>query len=133
MPIPMDLSGAVVKRAVALGQQATAFHENVTTRIILAADIPTVTPSKPPGGKIPTVTPGEPPGGEKLLTIAGWVGWTVFLACVVGVFIICIKMGINAHKNRGGDGGGEEAGKLFWPLLGCIVGSGAGAILGAVA
>ncbi|SOD72933.1 hypothetical protein SAMN05892883_2246 [Jatrophihabitans sp. GAS493] len=121
MPARLELAEAMVERIVALSQQATAFSENVTNRIILA-------------GNIPTVTPGEPPGGAKLLTIAGWVGWAVFLACVVGVFIICIKMGINAHKNRGGgDGGGEEAGKLFWPLLGCIIGSGAGAILGAVA
>lgn len=120
MPAPLALAGTVLERTIALSQQATAFSETVRTRMILA-------------GNIPNVTPTEPPGGAKLLTIAGWGGWAVFLACVVGVFTICIKMGINAHKNRGPDGGGEEAGKLFWPLLACIIGSGCGAILGAVA
>lgn len=84
-------------------------------------------------GPVPTVTPTEPPGGQKVMTIIGWVGWAVFAAAVAGVLIICIKMATNAHKNRSGDGGGEEAGKLFWPLLACIVGSSAGAILGVVA
>jgi len=84
-------------------------------------------------GNIPNVKPQQPPGGDKVLKVVGWLGWGMFLACVAGVFIIVIKMGVNAHKTRGGDGGGEEAGKLFWPLLGCIIGSGAGALLGAVA
>lgn len=115
----MPALSELVGRTAELGGQAAAFGDHVTARIMVAGDVP-------------NVTPGEPPGGAKLLQIAGWIGWAVFLACVVGVFIICIKMGINAHNNRAGGGGGEEAGKLFWPLLGCIIGSGAGAILGAV-
>lgn len=83
-------------------------------------------------GPVPTVNPTEPPGGEKVMKILGWVGWGVFTASVAGVLFICIKMATNASKNRH-DGGGEEAGKLFWPLLACIVGSSAGALLGAVA
>lgn len=84
-------------------------------------------------GPVPTVKPTEPPGGDKVMKILGWVGWGVFVASVAGVLFICIKMATNSHKNRSGDGGGEEAGKLFWPLLACIVGSSAGALLGAVA
>lgn len=84
-------------------------------------------------GPVPTVNPTEPPGGAKVMKIVGWVGWGVFVASVAGVLLICIKMATNSHKNRSGDGGGEEAGKLFWPLLACIVGSSAGALLGAVA
>ncbi len=112
MSVALGLASSLASRVVLAGQQ-------MNTRVL--------------AGNVPVVNPSQPPGGDKVLKVVGWVGWAVFLACVAGVFIICIKMGINAHKNRGGDGGGEEAGKLFWPLLGCIVGSGAGAILGAVA
>lgn len=83
-------------------------------------------------GPVPTVNPSAPPGSEKIMTVIGWVGWAVFAASIAGVLFICIKMATSAHKTRMGDGGGEEAGKLFWPLLACIVGSSAGAILGAV-
>ena len=84
-------------------------------------------------GPVPTVNPSAPPGSAKIMTILGWVGWGVFAASIAGVLFICIKMATSAHRTRMGDGGGEEAGKLFWPLLACIVGSSAGAILGAVA
>ncbi len=84
-------------------------------------------------GPVPNVTPSAPPGAAKVMQVVGWVGWAVFAAAITGVLIICIKMATNAHKNRSGDGGGEEAGKLFWPLLACIVGSSAGSILGVVA
>jgi hypothetical protein len=84
-------------------------------------------------GPVPKVDPSEPPGGAKVMTVVGWVGWGVFAASIAGVLIICIKMATSAHRNRAGDGGGEEAGKLFWPLLACIVGSSAGSILGVVA
>ena len=84
-------------------------------------------------GPVPTVTPSAPPGSAKILTVLGWVGWGVFAASIAGVLLICIKMATNSHRNRGGEGGGEEAGKLFWPLLACIVGSSAGSILGVVA
>ena len=83
-------------------------------------------------GSVPTVTPTAPPGSANIMKIIGWVGWGVFAASIAGVLFICIKMATSAHKTRMGDGGGEEAGKLFWPLLACIVGSSAGALLGAV-
>jgi hypothetical protein len=81
---------------------------------------------------IPTVPVQAPPGSAKILTIVGWVGWGVFIAAIVGVFAICIKMAINSHRNRMGDGGGEEAAKLFYPLLAVIIAGAVGAILGAV-
>lgn len=84
-------------------------------------------------GPVPIVTPTEPPGGAKVMRVVGWVGWGVFAASIAGVLLICIKMATSSHRNRSGDGGGEEAGKLFWPLLACIVGSSAGSILGVVA
>lgn len=84
-------------------------------------------------GPVPTVKPSAPPGSAKILTVLGWVGWGVFAASIAGVLLICIKMATSSHRSRGGEGGGEEAGKLFWPLLACIVGSSAGSILGVVA
>lgn len=84
-------------------------------------------------GPVPRVDPTAPPGSAKVMTVIGWVGWGVFAASLAGVLFICIKMATSAHRTRMGEGGGEEAGKLFWPLLACIVGSSAGAILGAVA
>ena len=81
---------------------------------------------------IPTVPVQAPPGAAKVLTIVGWVGWGVFIAAIVGVFAICIRMAISAHRNRMGEGGGEEAGKLFFPLLAVIIAGAVGAILGAV-
>lgn len=112
--LPLRAAGATISRAM--------------TSTISGPRAVTVT-----AGTVPTVHPTEPPGGQKLMTVVGWVGWGVFAAAVAGVLIICIRMATNAHRNRTGDGGGEEAGKLFWPLLACIVGSSAGAILGVVA
>lgn len=81
---------------------------------------------------IPTVPVQAPPGSAQVLKVVGWVGWGVFVAAIAGVFAICIRMAISAHRNRMGDGGGEEAGKLFFPLLAVIIAGAVGAILGAV-
>ena len=113
------MNSTLVEHIALVPTRAAAFAQETAARVYALAPIPSVNPT-------------APPGGEKVMQIVGWVGWGVFVACVTGVLIICIKMGINGHKNRSGDGGGEEAGKLFWPLLGTIVGSGAGALLGAV-
>jgi hypothetical protein len=121
---------AVAARGTELIQHVTAFPARA---VDLARAATALASSTILAGPVPTVNPTEPPGGEKVMTVVGWVGWAVFVAAVAGVLVICIKMATNAHKNRSGDGGGEEAGKLFWPLLACIVGSSAGAILGVVA
>jgi hypothetical protein len=123
-------TAVVAARGTELIQQVTAFSGRA---VDLARAATNLTSSTILAGPVPTVNPTEPPGGDKVMTVVGWVGWAVFVAAVAGVLVICIKMATNAHKNRSGDGGGEEAGKLFWPLLACIVGSSAGAILGVVA
>ena len=79
---------------------------------------------------MPTVTNQAPPGAASLLKIMGWVSWAAFAACLLGVFVIVIKMGIHAHSDRGE--AGQQSGRLFWPLLGAIVAGSAGAILTAV-
>ena len=111
---------------------AVAVHQ-VTALPAVGVDLARRATSVILAGPVPKVDPTEPPGGAKVMTIVGWVGWGVFAASIAGVLIICIKMATSAHRNRAGDGGGEEAGKLFWPLLACIVGSSAGSILGVVA
>jgi hypothetical protein len=120
----------VAARSTELAQHVTAFPARAVDLVRSASALAN---SKILAGPVPTVNPTEPPGGAKVMTVVGWVGWGVFAASIAGVLIICIKMATNAHKNRSGDGGGEEAGKLFWPLLACIVGSSAGSILGVVA
>jgi hypothetical protein len=84
------------------------------------------------GNPVPQPNPTAPPGSDKIMTIISWISWGVFAAAFAGVLIICIKMAINSHRNRSGDGGGEEAGKLFWPLLACIVAGAASGLIGAV-
>lgn len=84
------------------------------------------------GGTIPSVPVQAPPGAAQVLKVVGWVGWGVFVAAIAGVFAICIRMAVSAHRNRMGDGGGEEAGKLFFPLLAVIIAGAVGALLGAV-
>ena len=113
-------------RATALVQQYAAGAPAQTVKLARRAHSVIV------AGRVPTVTPSAPPGSAKIMKIIDWVGWGVFAASIAGVLFICIKMATSAHKTRMGDGGGEEAGKLFWPLLACIVGSSAGALLGAV-
>jgi hypothetical protein len=81
-------------------------------------------------GDIPTITNTAPPGSASLLKIIGWCSWAAFAACLLGVFIIVIKMAVHAHSDRGE--AGQQSGRLFWPLLGAIVAGSAGAILGAV-
>ena len=126
VPQTLQLAGTIAGRAHAAVVQlhpavlTAGAHPYDQHRQILAA------------GTVPTINNTEPPGGASLLKIGGWIGWGAFAACLVGVFIIVIKMGINAHSDRG-EGGGQAAGKLFWPLLGCIITGSAGAILGAVA
>jgi hypothetical protein len=79
---------------------------------------------------MPTITNQAPPGSASLLKIIGWCSWAAFAACLLGVFIIVIKMGIHAHSDRGE--AGQQSGRLFWPLLGAIVAGSAGTILTAV-
>ena len=121
---------AAAVRTAALVHRLTGQVAALTTRTVdLTRHANSVVLADP----VPTVNPSEPPGGAKVMTVVGWVGWGVFAAAIAGVLVICIKMATSAHRNRTGDGGGEEAGKLFWPLLACIVGSSAGSILGVVA
>ena len=109
----------LAQHAAALPVRAVEFARRVNSGVL--------------AGPVPPVNPSAPPGSAKVMTIIGWFGWGVFAASIAGVLFICIKMATSAHRTRAGDGGGEEAGKLFWPLLACIVGSSAGSILGAVA
>jgi hypothetical protein len=76
----------------------------------------------------PAVGTGAPPGGEKFSTILGWVAWTATGACVLGVLITAIMLGV-AH-NRGG--AGEHGMRLLSILFACILIGSASAIVGAL-
>jgi hypothetical protein len=127
------LTAGAATTAVRTGDLIQRLTEQVATASARGVDVARQANAVILAGPVPTVNPTEPPGGAKVMTIVGWVGWGVFAASIAGVLVICIKMATSAHRNRSGDGGGEEAGKLFWPLLACIVGSSAGSILGVVA
>lgn len=119
-------ASAAASRVAELAQHAAALPGQILDLVRRASSVLLA-------GPVPTVNPTAPPGSAKIMTILGWAGWGVFAASIAGVLVICIKMATSAHRTRMGDGGAEDAGKLFWPLLACIVGSSAGAILGAVA
>ena len=69
-----------------------------------------------------------PPGSNGIVTMLGWVAWTVFAIAVLGVLICAGRMMIN---NRRGEGG-ENAAQLGWVLAGCIIAASASAIVGMV-
>jgi hypothetical protein len=48
---------------------------------------------------VPTINSTEPPGGASLLKIGGWISWGAFAACVVGVFII-VRADHRANSQR---------------------------------
>jgi len=127
MPVPLLSTVALTDALTGLSDRAPAALP-ASTVVARASTLRSRVLAAP----IPNVPVQAPPGSDKILTIVGWVGWGVFIAAIVGVFAICIKMAINSHRNRMGDGGGEEAGKLFYPLLAVIIAGAVGAILGAV-
>lgn len=123
----LQLAGNLAGRAHAAAVQ---LHPAVLTAGVHSHNQPYDQHSLLLAAPMPTVTNTAPPGAASLLKIMGWVSWGAFAACLLGVFIIVIKMGIHAHSDRGE--AGQQSGRLFWPLLGAIVAGSAGAILTAV-
>ena len=125
MPVPLF----VTVPATALSERTSAVTRSIAGALTARGSTPS---TRLLAGPVPSVPVQAPPGSAKILMIVGWVGWAVFIAAIVGVFTICIRMAVSAHRNRMGDGGGEEAAKLFYPLLAVIIAGAVGAILGAV-
>jgi hypothetical protein len=70
----------------------------------------------------------QPPGTAGLLTMLSWASWIVSFLCVVGVLLVAGTMAVRHHRGEGG----EALGRLGWVLGACVLGSGAGAIAGAL-
>lgn len=79
-------------------------------------------------GTAPQPGNAQPPGTAGLLTMLGWASWTVSFLCVVGVLLVAGTMAVRHHRGEGG----EALGRLGWVLGACVLGSGAGAIAGAL-
>ena len=70
----------------------------------------------------------QPPGTAGLLTMLSWASWIVSFLCVVGVLLVAGTMAVRHHRGEAG----EALGRLGWVLGACVLGSGAGAIAGAL-
>jgi hypothetical protein len=82
----------------------------------LPADVPN------PGG-------GEaPPGSDGLIKILKWAAWIFGAICVLGVLGCAGAMVLNNKRGQGG----EHMTQLGWILAGCIIGSSASLIVGAL-
>ena len=79
-------------------------------------------------GTAPQPGNAQPPGTAGLLTMLSWASWIVSFLCVVGVLLVAGTMAVRHHRGEGG----ESLGRLGWVLGACVLGSGAGAIAGAL-
>jgi hypothetical protein len=70
----------------------------------------------------------QPPGTGGLVTILGWLGWTVSAACVAGI-LLCA--GVMALRHRRGESG-ESLASLGWVLGACVLLSAAGPLANAL-
>lgn len=67
----------------------------------------------------PDVPPSAPPGAEDFEVVLGWIGWIALAMGVVGFTIVGIMMMLQSNGRM--QGGGENAGRLGWVAVGCIV------------
>lgn len=82
--------------------------------------------------KLDIVDPGTgtpPPGAERLVSVAGWLLWAVFVACVVGIAVAGAKLATAS----GGRAGGEHWTPLIMAIVGAFIAGSAAAIVSAVA
>ncbi len=73
--------------------------------------------------------PAPPPGSDKFLTIVSWAGWGAMLAAIVALVIAGARFGF--QKSHGG-ASNEEASKVGWTLVGCVLIAIAGSLVGAL-
>ena len=73
--------------------------------------------------------PAPPPGSDKFLTIVSWAGWGAMLAAIVALVIAGAKFG---YQRSNGTASNEEAGKVGWTLVGCVLIAIAGSLVGAL-
>ncbi|WP_237342153.1 hypothetical protein [Williamsia soli] len=73
--------------------------------------------------------PAPPPGSDKFLTIVSWVGWGAMLVAILALVVAGARFGF--QKSHGG-ATNEEAGKVGWTLVGCVLIAIAGSLVGAL-
>lgn len=71
-----------------------------------------------------------PPGSDKFLTIVSWIGWGATLAAIVALVVAGARFGF--QKSHGG-ASNEEASKVAWTLVGCVLIAVSGGLVGALA
>lgn len=71
--------------------------------------------------------PEAPPGAEKALVAVSWLGWVAAVAGIIGVMVVGIMMMIS-HRN--GTASEEHVKRLTWVIIGLIIVSAAGALVG---
>ncbi len=69
----------------------------------------------------------QPPGTQGVLTVINWVAWIVFALCAIGLLIAAGRVAIMHRRGQSM----EDTG-LGGPIIGCIVGSCAGLVVGAL-
>ncbi|WP_020109707.1 hypothetical protein [Nocardia sp. 348MFTsu5.1] len=71
-----------------------------------------------------------PPGSDKFLTIVSWIGWGATLGAIVALIIAGVRFGFQKSH---GTASNEEAGKVAWTLVGCVLIAVSGSLVGALA
>ena len=75
---------------------------------------------------LPNPDPIEPPGLHGFTVLMGWAKWVALAVCILGLFVGGAMMGIQSRRGEGG----EHAGKIGMILVGVIVISAAGSLVG---
>ncbi|WP_437427149.1 hypothetical protein [Williamsia muralis] len=73
--------------------------------------------------------PTPPPGSDKFLTIVSWIGWGATLAAIVALVVAGARFGFQKSH---GTASNEEAGKVAWTLIGCVLIAISGSLVGAL-
>lgn len=79
--------------------------------------------------QVPDPAPIAPPGSDKFINVMAWGKWVALAIAVLGLFVAGGMMAINSRRGEGS----EHAGRLGWVLVGVIVISSGGAIVGFLA
>ncbi|WP_201736576.1 hypothetical protein [Bifidobacterium xylocopae] len=78
---------------------------------------------------VPNPAPVQPPGTQGLITIVGWAKWAALAALVVMLIITGLYF---SWKSRRGDGG-EGVGAIGAVLIGAVIVSASGTLVGFLA
>ncbi len=69
----------------------------------------------------------QPPGTQGVVTVINWGAWIAFACCTIGLLYAAGKVAVRHHGGRSMEDTGFSG-----PIIGCIVGSCAGLVVGAL-